>query len=192
MTKNKIARHRDYLIWIDLEMSGLELPKDVILEIAVIVTNNQLRIVAEGPSLVIRQPNEILETMNEWCIKQHGLSGLTKAVKDSSITLEDAKQKLMDFLKPYISEGQGVLCGNSVWQDKAFIQHYMPELDNLLHYKIIDVSSIKEVILRWYPKNPLVEFKKQDTHRALTDIRESIEELKYYRNHFFIAQSDGQ
>lgn len=192
MTKNKIVRHRDYLIWIDLEMSGLDLPKDVILEAAIIITNNQLHILAEGPSLVIHQPDEILENMNDWCKKQHGASGLTQRVKDSSITLEDAEQRLIDFLKPYISEGQGVICGNSVWQDKAFIQKYMPKLDHLLHYKIIDVSSIKEVVLRWYPKNPLIEFKKQDTHRALTDIRESIEELKYYRKHFFISEPDLQ
>jgi len=192
MAKNKITRHKDYLIWIDLEMSGLDLPKDVILEIAVIVTNNQLHILAEGPSLVIHQPDEILETMNEWCQKQHRLSGLTKEVQNSSTSLEQAEQRLLEFLEPYISQGQGVICGNSVWQDKAFIQAYMPKLDHLLHYKIIDVSSIKEVVLRWYPKNPLIEFKKKDTHRALGDIRESIEELKYYRKHFFISETDVQ
>ena len=186
MTPEKITRHKDYLIWIDLEMSGLELPQDVILEAAVIITNNQLDVLAEGPLLVIHYPDEVLDNMNDWCKKQHGLSGLTQAVKDSTITLEQAQARLIDFLKPYISLGQGVLCGNSVWQDKAFIRAHMPELDALLHYKIIDVSSIKEVILRWYPKNPLIEFKKQDLHRALPDIRESIEELAHYRKHFFV------
>ena len=186
MTPEKITRHKDYLIWIDLEMSGLELPQDVILEAAVIITNNQLDVLAEGPLLVIHYPDEVLDNMNDWCKKQHGLSGLTQAVKDSTITLEQAQARLIDFLKPYISLGQGVLCGNSVWQDKAFIRAHMPELDALLHYKIIDVSSIKEVILRWYPKDTRIEFKKQDTHRALPDIRESIEELAYYRKNFFI------
>ena len=189
MSSQKIARHKDYLIWIDLEMTGLDLPRDVILEVALIITNNQLEIIAEGPSLAIHYPDEVLDEMNDWCKKQHGISGLTQAVKDSKTTLHDAQQQLVSFLKPYISQGQGVICGNSVWQDKAFIQAYMPELDALLHYKIIDVSSIKEVILRWYPKNPRVEFKKQDRHRALPDIRESIEELAYYRKHFFTSCS---
>lgn len=186
MAKSKTARQRDNLIWIDLEMTGLDLPHDVILEISTIVTDNELNIIAFGPDLVIHHSNTVLETMNEWCKKQHSKSGLVTAVQHSTITLQQAEQQVIDFLLPYCKPDPGVVCGNSVWQDKAFIQWYMPRLNELMHYKIIDVSSVKELVMRWYPKSPFVEFKKMDSHRALTDIQESIEELKHYRKHFFI------
>ena len=180
------------LIWIDLEMTGLEPEKDVIIEIATIVTSNQLVTLAEGPSLAIHQPDSILETMNEWCVKQHGLSGLTQEVRDSSISLEQAETLTLTFLEQFFIKRQGVLCGNSVWQDRAFIKQYMPRLHEFMHYKIIDVSSIREIVCRWYPESPYLEFKKKDMHRALIDIRESIEELKHYKTHFFPARNSGE
>lgn len=173
------------LIWIDLEMTGLEPEKDVIIEIATIVTSSQLVTLAEGPSLVIHQSDSILDTMNEWCVKQHGISGLTQEVRNSTISLEQAETLTLSFLEQFFGKRQGVLCGNSVWQDRAFIKKYMPRLHEFMHYRIIDVSSVKEVLYRWYPESPYLEFKKKDTHRALIDIRESIEELKHYKTHFF-------
>lgn len=177
---------KNNLIWIDLEMTGLDVSKDKILEIAVVVTDKDLALVAEGPSLVIHYSQEILDAMNDWCKKQHGLSGLTEAVQKSTISLNEAESLVCDFLKNYCIKGQGILCGNSVWQDKSFIQRYMPKLDAFFHYKIVDVSSIKELAIRWYPASPYSDIKKQDKHRALADIYESIEVLKTYRKHFFV------
>lgn len=179
-------RDKNNLIWIDLEMTGLVLASDVILEIAIVVTDKDLSIIAEGPSLVIHRSNEVLDSMNDWCKRQHGLSGLTQAVKESTISEEQAESMVCEFLKDYCIKGQGILCGNSVWQDKAFIQRYMPKLDSFFHYKIVDVSSIKELVIRWYPNNPYNEVKKQEIHRALPDIYESIEVLKTYKDHFFV------
>lgn len=182
-------RNRTNLIWIDLEMTGLEVTRDQILEIAAVVTDKDLQIIAEGPSLVIHYPDEVLESMNDWCKKQHELSGLTKEVQQSTITLEQAEHAVYDFLKIYCIAGQGIVCGNSVWQDKAFIHQHMPKLDSFFHYKIVDVSSIKELVIRWYPKSPYSDIKKTDMHRAMPDVYESIEILKNYRQHFFIPES---
>lgn len=182
-------RNKNNLIWIDLEMTGLEVSRDRILEIAAIVTDKDLEVIAEGPSLVIHESEEILGSMNEWCKKQHGLSGLTEDVRKSTITLQEAENAVYVFLQNYCVPGQAILCGNSVWQDKSFIHAYMPKLDSLFHYKIVDVSSIKELVIRWYPKSPYNEVKKMDKHRALVDIYESIGILRMYRNHFFIPES---
>ncbi len=177
------------LIWIDLEMTGLDVNNDHIVEIAAIVTNKDLQIIAEGPNLVIHQSDEILGSMNDWCKKYHAASGLIKDAQSSTITLATAEQEMYDFLKQYCAPGQGILCGNSIWNDKAFLQKHMPHLNTLFHYKMVDVSSVKELVARWYPKSPYVDFKKTDKHRAKIDIVESIQELKNYRTHFFIPES---
>lgn len=182
--KKKIERRN--LIWIDLEMTGLSPETDVILEIATIVTDDQLEILAYGPELIIHHSDSVLERMNEWVTKAHGKSGLTEAVKTSNISTNEAEQQTIEFLKQYFEPDQGVICGNSVWNDKAFMRIHMPELHNFMNYRIIDVSSIKEIVQRWYPENPYAYYKKGEAHRALVDIEESIKELKHYRQHFFI------
>ena len=181
-----MAEKEKTLIWIDLEMSGLDFEKDTILEIASIVTDTQLNVIAQGPHFVIHHPDSVLEKMDEWCTKQHGKTGLTQAVKDSDISMEYAQQKTLAFLQEYCAPKRAPLCGNSIWVDRFFIQKDMKKLGEFFHYKNVDVSSVKEIIRYWYPKNPLTEFKKSDSHRALQDILESIEELKFYRKNFFI------
>jgi oligoribonuclease len=172
------------LIWIDLEMTGIHPAKDVILEIATIVTDDNLKLVAEGPNIAIRQPEEILSGMDDWCRKHHQASGLTDRVKASPHDCQAAEQITLAFVKDHCKEGECPLCGNSVWQDRRFLSKYMPSLASFFHYRIIDVSSIKELVRRWYPSLP--PFEKQKTHLALTDIKESINELKYYRENVFL------
>lgn len=174
------------LVWIDLEMTGLNVDKDVILEIAAIVTNNDLEILSPGLSYVIHQSDITLESMSDWCLKYHTRSGLVEAVKESKISLEEAEKNILDFLNQYTRKSISPLCGNSVWQDKNFIRKYMPNLYDFLHYKIIDVSSIKEIINRSYPESSKSNFIKPDNHRALEDITYSIEELKHYKTYFFL------
>lgn len=175
---------QDHLVWIDLEMSGLDVESDVILEIATIVTDSDLEVLAEGPELVIDQPEAILEGMDEWNTKHHGESGLTDAVRESSLSVDDAETKTLQFIKQYCHRDSAPLCGNSVWQDRRFLARYMPRLEQFLHYRIIDVSSVKELVRRWYPDEVSAPSKEQ-SHRALDDIRESIRELAYYREHVF-------
>lgn len=176
----------DILVWIDLEMTGLDLPTDTILEISSVVTDNNLEIIAKGPTLVIHHDVSVLERMNEWNQKHHGASGLIEAVKLSQVTMQQAQEATLNFLKQYTQVGQSPLCGNSVWVDRAFLRAYMPQIDLFLHYRIIDVSSIKEVVKRWYKNNSKSFFKKSETHRAQEDILASIDELKHYRDNFFI------
>lgn len=178
---------KDNLVWIDLEMTGLDAAKDKILEIATIVTDNQLNIVAQGPVIVIHQPNDILENMNEWCIQTHNKTGLLQKVVDSDVTETRAEQETIEFLRKYCQEGKSPLCGNSVWMDRFFLFHHMPQLYDFLHYRTVDVSTIKELAKRWSPNNPALDFEKQNTHRALDDIKESIEELKHYKECFFVV-----
>lgn len=175
---------KDNLIWIDLEMTGLEPETDVIIEIATIVTDPQLNVLAEGPTLAIHQSKDVMDNMNEWCINQHGKSGLTQRVLDSDVTLEDAEQATIDFLKLHVDEGVSPMCGNSIGQDRRFLYRYMPKLETFFHYRNIDVSSIKELARRWDP-DMLKGFKKKGSHLALDDIRDSIAELQHYREHFF-------
>lgn len=179
-------KHLSHLVWIDLEMSGLNPEVDVILEISTIITDNELNIIAEGPTYAIWQPDEILNNMNSWCQRQHGRTGLTDAVRNSDIRIEKASDDTINFVKKHCLPERGVLAGNSIWVDRMFLQKYMPNLVNYLHYRLIDVSSIKEVIQRWYPHNPKAEFKKSDVHRAQEDIKSSIAELAHYRKYFFI------
>ena len=164
-------------------MTGLDPVKDKILEIATIVTDDELNIIAVGPHLIIHQSDEILENMNEWCKIQHAKSGLIDAVKASIVCEEQAADETLQFLQDHCDENSTPLCGNSVWQDKVFLQHHMPKLASFFHYRILDVSSIKLVINRWTKEYRL--YKKSDGHRALDDIKESIGELKFYRDHFF-------
>jgi oligoribonuclease len=178
-----------HLVWIDLEMTGLDTSNDVILEIAVVITNNNLEVIAEGPSLVIHHDDAVLNNMNDWCKKQHGVSGLTKAVQESTVSLARAKDAVREFIMQHVPAQKGILCGNSVWQDALFLKHYMPEVTDYLFYRIIDVSSIKEVLQRWYPNNNKKIYIKPETHRAMEDVYASIAELKHYRMNFFVPTS---
>lgn len=171
------------LVWIDLEMTGLEPDKDHILEIATIITNSNLDILEEGPHFIIHQPEEVIKNMHPWSVDQHGKTGLTQAVRKSNTTLEQAERGTFNFIRRYCEPETGLLAGNSVWQDRVFLKKYMPALVDYLFYRLIDVTTVKELVMRWYPKS--TEFEKKDTHRALEDIKESIEELRYYRKHFF-------
>ncbi len=171
------------LVWIDMEMSGLDPDACRILEIATIVTNGELEVLAEGPDIVVHQPDEVLEAMDEWCTRHHGDSGLTDQVKASSIGEAEAERQTLEFLAAWTRPGASPLCGNSVYQDRRFISRYMTQLEGFLHYRLVDVSSIKELSRRWYPE--IKAAPKRETHRALDDIRESIEELRFYRAHLF-------
>lgn len=171
------------LIWIDLEMTGLNPEEDRIIEIATIVTDAHLNVIAEGPVMAVKQSDELLNGMDEWCTRTHGESGLTDRVRKSSITDAEAEQATIEFLKQYVPEGKSPLCGNSVWQDRRFLARYMPALEAYCHYRLIDVSTLKELAKRWNPK-ALEGFTKAGVHLALDDIRESIEELKHYRETF--------
>lgn len=171
------------LVWMDLEMTGLDAAVDKIIEIATVVTDIDLNIIDQGPELVIHQADDVLENMNDWCKEHHGDSGLTNRVRDSVVTEAEAEAKTLDFLKLHVLEYQAPLCGNSIHQDRNFLVKHMPDLHSYLHYRNIDVSSIKELTFRWYPDLP--KFKKQGKHTALEDIIESIEELKYYRRMIF-------
>ncbi|MBO4712829.1 MAG: oligoribonuclease [Fibrobacter sp.] len=180
MTKKKSSHN---LVWMDLEMSGLEPEKDVILEIATIVTNAELEILAEGPVIAIHQPENVFEGMDEWNTRHHNQSGLVERCRHSQYSLADAELETLRFIKPFTEKGKNVLCGNSITQDRRFLYKYMPEISEWLCYRNIDVSSIKELTYRWYPK--LEEFQKEKRHEALNDIRESIAELAYYRKTIF-------
>jgi oligoribonuclease len=179
---------KEHLVWMDLEMTGLNVDVDVILEIATIITDNELNIVAEGPALIINQPHAALEVMDNWVRNQHTKTGLIDAVAKSSMTLAVAQEETLDFIKEYCPPRDGVLCGNSVWQDRAFLRKYMPRITDYLHYRLIDVSSVKELAIRWYPKSQFLKFEKPDNHRALEDVRGSIKELAHYRKYFFIPE----
>ncbi len=173
------------LIWIDLEMTGLDANKEVILEIACIVTDGDLNVIAQGPEIAIHQPQSVLMAMDEWCTKTHQDSGLWKKVLASDTSLEAAEQQTLAFLRNHCEEGTCPLAGNSVWMDRVFIMRYMPRLANFIHYRTVDVTTIKELAKSWYENEPKLKFKKKNTHRALDDIIESIEELKHYRSVLF-------
>jgi oligoribonuclease len=171
------------LVWIDLEMTGLQPEIDTILEIATLVTDDQLHILAEGPNLAIHVEEDVLAKMDDWNQNQHGKSGLIDRVRQSQETLASAQEKTLAFLQPFCQPKTSPLCGNSVWQDRRFLAKYMPQLDGFLHYRLIDVSTLKELAQRWYPGMP--RFPKGDAHLALADIRASIDELKFYRENVF-------
>lgn len=175
---------KNHLVWMDLEMTGLDPETDTILEIATIITDSQLNIVAEGPVLVIHHSQAELDAMNEWCVRQHGESGLSRRVLESTTTLAEAEAATLEFIQRYSPERGSPLCGNSIHQDRRFLVRYMPQLEAWLHYRNIDVSSIKEVARRWYPG--LRAPAKGGTHLAMDDVRDSIDELRFYREKVFI------
>lgn len=173
------------LIWIDLEMTGLDTDNDRIIEVATIITDSQLQIVAEGPVLAVHQSDEILGGMDEWNTKTHGKTGLIERVKASTLDEAEAERQTIYFLEQYVPKNKSPMCGNSICQDRRFLARTMPAMEAFFHYRNLDVSSIKEVAKRWKPEI-LPGFTKKNTHKALDDIRESIEELKYYREHFIV------
>ena len=171
------------LIWIDLEMTGLIPEHDVIIEIATVVTDAQLNVVDEGPSIAIHQSNELLDGMDEWNTNQHNHSGLVKRVQESKISIAEAESQTLNFLMKYVDLGASPMCGNSIWQDRRFLYNYMPDLEKFFHYRHIDVSTLKELAVRWKPNIISTSYKKS-RHLALSDIYDSIDELKHYREHF--------
>lgn len=175
--------HRYNMVWIDMEMSGLDPEKEVILEIATIITDGNLNVLAEGPDLVIHQPNGILRKMDQWNQEHHAKSGLIEAVKGSTMTVKKAEQLTLEIIQEFCKPQKAPLCGNSIHHDRRFLLKYMPKIDDYLHYRHVDVSSLKALIARWYPKDK--EPEKGKSHRALADIRESIAELKFYRERYF-------
>ncbi|NOQ81144.1 MAG: oligoribonuclease [Methylophaga sp.] len=178
-----MAKSKKNLIWIDLEMTGLDTNNDYIIEIATIVTDGDLNVLAEGPMIAIHQSDEILDAMDEWNTKQHGKSGLVDRIKATRVTEAEAEQQTLDFLKEYVPAGVSPMCGNSICQDRRFMARIMPELEAYFHYRNLDVSSLKELARRWAPK---VEksFKKKSSHLAMDDVKDSIRELQHYRELF--------
>ncbi len=171
------------LIWIDLEMTGLDPDNDVIIEMATIVTDSQLNVLAEGPIIAVHQSDEVLARMDEWNTRQHGGSGLTQRVRESLISTAEAEQLTLAFLEQWVPKGKSPICGNSICQDRRFLYRQMPALEAYFHYRNLDVSTLKELAARWAPQI-MGGFKKSGTHLALDDIRDSIAELRYYREHF--------
>src|SRR5690625_3295646 len=171
------------LIWLDMEMTGLDPEKERIIEIAVIVTEADLTFVAEAPVLVIHQSDELLDAMDNWNQATHSKSGLIEKVKASTLTEAAAEAQLLEFLRQYVPAGKSPLCGNTISQDRRFMERYMPELEAFFHYRNLDVSTLKELARRWRPEI-YRGFVKQSKHEALADVYESIDELKYYREHF--------
>lgn len=171
------------LVWMDLEMTGLDYHHDLILEIATIITDIDLNIIATGPNLVVHQPDEALDRMDPWCIETHTKSGLLALVKESIVTVEQAEQETLYFLQQHCSKGIAPLCGNTVWFDKLFLKKDMPRITDYLHYRVVDITAFKIIISAWSGKKD-IGFKKQNNHRALDDIQESIAELQFYRKNY--------
>ena len=174
---------KDNLIWIDLEMTGLDPDHDRIIEIATIITDQNLEILAEGPVLAIHQPDEVLRDMDEWNTRQHGRSGLIERVRASDIDEAEAERRTLEFVQQWVPERCSPMCGNSICQDRRFLARSMPRLEAWFHYRHIDVSTLKELARRWAPE-VAKGFSKESRHLALDDIRDSIDELRYYREHF--------
>jgi oligoribonuclease len=176
--RNNSMQSSDNLIWIDLEMTGLDVEECKIIEIAAIITDKDLNIVAEAEPIAIYQPDQELDKMDEWCTRTHSQTGLTQRVKDSKISVKDAEQSILDFIKKYVPHQSSPLCGNSIWQDRRFLAKYMPKIDEYCHYRMLDVTSLK-LLNEYWGDGEL--FNKRNTHKALDDIQESIAELKFYR-----------
>lgn len=179
-----MSQRTDNLIWIDLEMTGLDPERDRIIEIATVVTDSELNVVDEGPVLAVYQPDERLEAMDEWNTRQHSGSGLVERVRSSPVDESEAERKTLDFLSRYVPANSSPMCGNTICQDRRFLARYMPALERYFHYRHLDVSTLKELARRWAP-DLAANFKKTATHLALDDIYDSIRELRYYRAHLF-------
>ncbi|MFN3256102.1 MAG: oligoribonuclease [Ilumatobacter sp.] len=176
------------LVWMDLEMTGLDHTSDVIVEVATLITDDELNIVAEGPDLVVQAPLDALERMDPFVVEMHTKSGLLDQITASTVTLEEAGVATLAFIKEHVPEARTVpLCGNSIGTDRRFLAAYLPEIEEYLHYRSIDVSSVKELVKRWYPEVASSRPHGHGSHRALDDIRESVRELVYYREHVFVA-----
>lgn len=175
---------REALIWIDLEMSGLDVANDTILQIAVVITDGELNRIVKGPEVTIHHGDEVLAGMNEWCIEHHGKSGLTQKVRNSTVDMETAERQVMEFIEKYAEQGTQI-AGNSVHVDVQFLKRWMPRITDYCHYRIVDVSSIGELCRRWYKSEDAKRPKKRLAHTAMSDILESIEQLKYYRRAIF-------
>lgn len=175
------------LIWIDLEMTGLDPKTHRIIEIATVVTDSELNVVAEGPVIAVQTEQADLDSMDEWCTTHHGKSGLTKRVQESVISMDQAEQLTLEFLKQYVPAGKSPMCGNSICQDRRFMVEQMPALEAFFHYRNLDVSTLKELARRWAPK-VYQGHQKSGAHLALADIMESIDELKHYRSHLFKSE----
>ena len=178
----------DQLVWIDCEMTGLDLGSDLLIEVAALVTDSELNVLGEGVDIVIGATAEQLSRMPDVVREMHASSGLTDAVLASSVTVADAEQQVLAFLREWVEPGKAPLCGNSIGTDRGFLIRDMPELDSFLHYRMVDVSSIKELARRWYPRAYFNAPKKAGGHRALADIHESVQELRYYRSTVFVPQ----
>uniref|UniRef100_A0A8C6S2H3 Oligoribonuclease, mitochondrial n=1 Tax=Neogobius melanostomus TaxID=47308 RepID=A0A8C6S2H3_9GOBI len=178
------------MVWVDLEMTGLDIEKDQIIEMACLITDSDMNVLAEGPNLIIKQPDELLDSMSDWCKEHHGESGLTQAVRNSKITLQQAEYEFLSFVRQHTPPGQCPLAGNSVHADKRFLDKFMPQFMYHLHYRIIDVSTIKELCRRWFPEEYKKAPQKRASHRALDDIQESIKELQFYRANVFKSSTD--
>ena len=177
-------QNENNLIWIDLEMTGIDPDNDVIIEIATLITDADLNILAEGPTYAVHQPDSILDTMDEWNTNQHGKSGLTQRVRDSKISPAQAEAETIAFLEKWVPKGKSPICGNSICQDRRFLVRGMPKLEDYFHYRNLDVSTVKELARRWRP-DVLAGVKKSSAHLALDDIKDSIAELQHYRDTFF-------
>ncbi len=176
----------------DLEMTGLDPARDVIVEIATLITDDQLQIIAEGPDLVIHQPDEVLERMDQVVVDMHTRSGLLELIRSSTLSLEDAGAATLEFIRTHVPEPRTVpLCGNSIGTDRRFLAAYLPEIENYLHYRSVDVSSVKELVQRWYPEIDRGRPSKNGSHRALDDVRDSVAELIYYRAQVFVASGES-
>lgn len=171
------------MVWIDLEMTGLDLATESIIEIATIITDGELNIIAEGPNLAIKVSEELIANMDDWNTTHHTSSGLVDRIRSEGVSIGEAIKQTCEFLEQNIELGKAPLCGNSIHNDRAFLAKEMPEVLDLLHYRIVDVSTIKELVKRWYPN--LERYRKKEAHRALDDIIESVEELRHYRQHIF-------
>ncbi|MFT7582523.1 MAG: oligoribonuclease [Myxococcota bacterium] len=182
MKKTTSERRSDRLIWLDMEMSGLDPETCLPLEVATIITDSHLVILAEGPNLVIHQPDAVLDAMDSWNTEHHGASGLTDQVRASKISCAEAEAMTLTFVRQWTDPGESPLCGNTIGQDRRFMRRYMRQLDAHMHYRSVDISTIKELARRWYAIQPPA---KQTSHRALDDIRESIEELRFYKDTLF-------
>ena len=180
----------DHLIWLDLEMTGLDPEKERIIEMAVIVTDSELNVVAEAPVFAIHQSDELLSKMDSWNTKQHHASGLVARVQASKVSEAEAESAMLNFLKQYVPAGKSPMCGNTIYQDRRFLTKYMPELEKFFHYRLLDVSTLKELASRWAPQ-VYSGMQKESKHLALDDVRESIEELRYYRKNFLTPEASS-